>query len=158
WRDSAIYLDEIIKEDKLVQVTVYHRGAAAPEPFHFSLDVKSDPSNKIEVAALLKRDADEIAAHKALDLENEVKSLLALHGPMDRKAVISALGSQRQKTLSAITASIVSGDVEEVKQSGSSAKFLKFREPLGTGTSMAGSGSTPYKGGTENPSTGGPNG
>ena len=150
WRDTAIYLDEISKEDKLVGVNVYHRGAAAPEPFYFILDVKSDLNNKIETVSLLKRDSGEIEAYKELGLENEVKNLIALRGPLDRKGVIAALGSQRQKTLSAITALIGSGDVEEVRQPGSQAKLLKFREPLGTGTSTVGSGSTPYKGGTEN--------
>jgi hypothetical protein len=158
WRDTAIYLDE--KEEKLIQVTVYHRGAAAPEPFLFALDVKSDSNDKdkIESVSVYKVDAGSIVARKALTLEEEVKKLIPLRGPMDRNGIVAALGGQRQKVISAINALIARGELGEMKQPGSRSKVLRFPEPLGTGTSPVGSGSTPYKGGTENLPFGGPNG
>jgi len=158
WRDTAIYLDE--KEKKLIQVTVYHRGAAAPEPFCFVLDVQSDANdkNKIESVSVYKVDAGAIVTFKSITLEEEVKKQIQLRGHMDRNAVIDAIGSQKQRVLRTINALIARGELEEVRQPGSRAKVLRFSEPLGTGTSPVGSGSTPYKGGTENLPFGGPNG
>jgi len=155
WRDTAMYLDEIDSIEKIVEVTFYHRGAPAPKPIRLRLSVDFEPDNKtIRSASLIKTDFQESVAKEELEFENKIKAMLLDFGPLTRKEIVQRLGKQKKRVEDGISDLLLSGELMEIApRPGAKAKLIKFQfpEPQGTGTSMISSGSTPYKGGTENP-------
>jgi len=127
WRDTAIYLDRDGEDRR--KVTVYHRGAPAPEPFHFRLVTKNKSGLLVEVR--LEHLTEGALRHEErLGHFEKIRAAIAKCGPLTRDEIRKETEIRRSDCLAAVK-EMVDLRHELIEKKEGKKTLIQFPEPVG---------------------------
>lgn len=124
WRDSAVYLD---RADDKTKVTIYHRGAPSPEPFHFRLLAKNE-NGLLAEARLEYIGSGEIKHEETIQIENAIRDILKRRLELSRAELVAEIGKRKAAVLDVISDMVLSGTLQEFLKG--KKRVLRFPEPM----------------------------